>query len=186
MPLNIIVFLILGIVVVGTALAMVLSRNAVYSALFLVLNFSTIAIFYLLLGSPFISLVQITVYAGSIMVMFLFVIMLLGAEKINAQENIKGQRLVGIILGLVLFFEAGLYIFWKIKVNQDVYKDMINFVTPYDIGNMLFAKYAFPFLITSLILVAATVGAVIFTRSGNNHSSTPEIITTSQKMEKSK
>ncbi|HNT54992.1 MAG TPA: NADH-quinone oxidoreductase subunit J, partial [Anaerolineaceae bacterium] len=78
---QIVIFIILGVVAVGTAVGMLLSRNAVYAALFLVLNFATIAILYLILGAPFIALAQITVYAGAIMVLFLFVIMLLGVEK---------------------------------------------------------------------------------------------------------
>ena len=66
---------------------MLLSRNAVYAALFLVLNFATVAVFYLILGAPFIALAQMTVYAGAIMVLFLFVIMLLGAEKLQRGQS---------------------------------------------------------------------------------------------------
>ena len=164
MPVNLIVFIILSLVVVVSALAMVISKNAVYSALFLVMNLATIAVFYLIMGSPFISLVQITVYAGSIMVMFLFVIMLLGAERINAKENIKGQRVLGILLGLVLFTEAALYVFWKLRVVGTSLSTKVNVVSPYDIGMTLFNDYPLPFLITSIILVVATVGAILFTR----------------------
>jgi len=164
MPVNLIIFLVLGLVVVVTALAMVTSKNAVYAALFLVMNFATIAVFYLILGSPFISLVQITVYAGSIMVMFLFVIMLLGAETINAKENIRGQRTIGILLGVIMFAEAGLYIFWKLKVTETFMGKPVNVVGPSEIGMTLFTEYPLPFLITSIILVAATVGAILFTR----------------------
>ena len=169
MPLNIIIFFILGFIVVMTALAMVTSRNAVYAALFLVMNFATIAVFYLILGSPFISLVQITVYAGSIMVMFLFVIMLLGAERINAKENIRGQRIAGIILGVIMFAEVGLYIFWKLKIRDTITSKTVTFVDPAQIGVVLFNQYPLPFLITSIILVVATVGAILFTRSDNDN-----------------
>ncbi|MDP1547877.1 MAG: NADH-quinone oxidoreductase subunit J, partial [Anaerolineales bacterium] len=79
---DLIVFLVLSLVAISAALGMLISRNAVYSALFLVLNFVTVAVFYLLLGAPFIAMAQITVYAGAIMVLFLFVIMLLGAESL--------------------------------------------------------------------------------------------------------
>lgn len=164
MPVNFIIFIILGLVVVATALAMVASRNAVYAALFLVMNFATIAVFYLILGSPFISLVQITVYAGSIMVMFLFVIMLLGAERINARENIHGQRTLGIILGIIMFAEVGLYIFWKLNLADSAIGETVNLVSPSEIGYVLFNQYPLPFLITSIILVVATVGAILFTR----------------------
>ena len=72
-----IVFYLLGIVAVGAALGMLLSRNAVHSALFLVLTMGVISVFFLILAAPFVAMVQITVYAGAIMVLFLFVIMLL-------------------------------------------------------------------------------------------------------------
>jgi NADH-quinone oxidoreductase subunit J len=71
-------FLVLALVAVSAAIGMLVSQNAVYAALFLVINFATVAVFYLLLGAPFIAMAQITVYAGAIMVLFLFVIMLLG------------------------------------------------------------------------------------------------------------
>src|SRR6187399_1375216 len=83
MTLELISFLILALVAIATALGMLLSRNAIYSALFLVLNFITVAVFYVLLGAPFIAMAQVTVYAGAIMVLFLFVIMLLGAEVLR-------------------------------------------------------------------------------------------------------
>ena len=70
---ELIVFLVLSLVAISSALGMAFSRNAIYSALFLVLNFVTVAVFYLLLGAPFIAMSQITVYAGAIMVLFLFV-----------------------------------------------------------------------------------------------------------------
>ncbi|HEY3475650.1 MAG TPA: NADH-quinone oxidoreductase subunit J, partial [Anaerolineales bacterium] len=82
MTLDLIFFLILALIAITTAMGMLLSRNAVYSALFLVLNLMTVAVFYLLLGAPFIAMAQITIYAGAIMVLFLFVIMLLGAESL--------------------------------------------------------------------------------------------------------
>ena len=78
-----ILFFILALTAIATGLGMLLSRHAVYAALYLVMNFGTIAIFYLVLGSPFIALSQVTVYGGAIMVLFLFVIMLLGAEMLR-------------------------------------------------------------------------------------------------------
>ena len=91
MNLDLILFLILALVAIGTALGMLISRNTVYSALFLVLNFVTVAVFYLLLGAPFIAMSQITVYAGAIMVLFLFVIMLLGAESLPNARCCPGR-----------------------------------------------------------------------------------------------
>src|SRR5512138_2741865 len=102
MPGTPVVFFIMAAVAVGTALGTSFSRNAVYSALFLVLNFATIAVMYLILGAPFIALSQITVYAGSIMVLFFFVILLLGAESLTPSENLRWQSYAAVPLGLLI------------------------------------------------------------------------------------
>jgi len=169
MILSFIVFGLLALVTIFSALAVITSRNAVYSALFLVLNLATVAIFYLILGAPFISLVQVTVYAGSIMVLFLFVIMLLGAERFFANEPIKKQRFIGILLAVVLMAEVGLFIFWRLNVKGLTDTGTATLVSPSQIGMALFTDYSLPFLITSIILVVAVIGAIIFTRSGGQN-----------------
>ena len=85
-------FILLAVVAVAAALGMLLSRNAIHSALYLVLNFMTVAVFYLVLNAPFIAMVQITVYAGAIVVLFLFVIMLLGAERLRGSMPRSSSR----------------------------------------------------------------------------------------------
>ncbi len=162
---EIILIAFMGVVTVGTALGMLFSRNSVYSVLFLVLNFAAVAIIYLMLGAPFIALVQITVYAGSIMVLFLFVIMLLGAEKLSLKENLKGHRVVAILLGLVLLLETAAIIVWKVGLTPSVVTPTLDFASPELIGNELFNAYALPVLVTSVILLAATVGAILLTRA---------------------
>src|SRR5687767_2376637 len=106
MSLDLIFFLLLSLISISTALGMLLSRNAVYSALFLVLNFITVAVFYLLLGAPFIAMAQVTVYAGAIMVLFLFVIMLLGAESLPQAQVLPWQKLLAGVLAVTLAVEA--------------------------------------------------------------------------------
>src|SRR5215203_5285137 len=108
MTLDLIFFLILSLIAVATALGMLLGRNAVYSALFLVLNFITVAVFYLLLGAPFIAMAQVTVYAGAIMVLFLFVIMLLGVENLPMTEVLPWQKPLAGVLAVALALEATL------------------------------------------------------------------------------
>ena len=114
---TLIFFLILALASVLSALGLLVSRSAVYAALFLVLNFACVAIFYLLLGAPFIALTQITVYAGAIMVLFLFVIMLLGAEKLPRAKAIPWQRPLAIGLAAVLLFEAGFMLIQRVKLT---------------------------------------------------------------------
>src|ERR687898_2170352 len=106
MTLDLIFFLILSLIAISTALGMLLSRNAIYSALFLVLNFITVAVFYLLLGAPFIAMAQVTVYAGAIMVLFLFVIMLLGADELPEAQVLPWQKPLAIALAVILAAEA--------------------------------------------------------------------------------
>src|SRR5689334_7419292 len=100
---DLIFFFILAFIAVASAAGMLLSRNAVHSALFLVLNFAVVSLFFLVLGAPFIAMVQITVYAGAIMVLFLFVIMLLGAEVLRQGGSpLRGQTAMA--LGLAVLF----------------------------------------------------------------------------------
>src|SRR5574342_1257489 len=106
MTVDLILFLVLALVAVAAAIGMLVSQNAVYSALFLVINFATVAVFYLLLGAPFIAMAQITVYAGASLVLFLFVIMLLGAEALPKTEVLPWQRPLAILLGILLMGEA--------------------------------------------------------------------------------
>src|SRR5438477_2533662 len=92
---------------VASAVAMLFQRNAVHAALFLIVNFFTIAVFFLVLGSPFLFVVQIIVYAGAIMVLFLFVIMLLGVgSNVPLTERIRGQRWLALLLGAGLAAEV--------------------------------------------------------------------------------
>src|SRR5512138_1063953 len=106
MTVNLILFLILAVVCIITALGMLVSRSAVYSALWLVLNFATVAVFYILLNAPFISMAQITVYGGAIMVLFLFVIMLLGTELLPPSKELPWQRPLAFVLALALVAET--------------------------------------------------------------------------------
>ena len=167
MNLDLILFLVLALVAVGTAMGMLLSRNAVYSALFLVLNFVTVAVFYLLLGAPFIAMSQITVYAGAIMVLFLFVIMLLGAESLPEAHVLPWQRPLAIGLAVLLVLEAAYLLITRATVGTDVplpgaaANTMENLR---ELGMTLFNQYLLPFEVTSVLLLVAMVGAIVLIR----------------------
>lgn len=160
-------FIVLAIVAVASALSMLLSRNAIYSALFLVINFATIAVFFLLLGSPFLAMAQVTVYAGAIMVLFIFVIMLLGAEELNPGESLPWQRPVAIILGALLLVETG-FIIYSIGFQRGLLPNFASiaadYASPADIGALLFSEYLLPFEITSVLLLVAMIGAIVLTK----------------------
>jgi NADH-quinone oxidoreductase subunit J len=165
MPGQPIVFFILAAVAIGTAVGMLASRNAIYSALFLVLNFATVAIIYLALSAPFIALSQITVYAGSIMVLFLFVIMLLGAERLPVGRSLRWQMLIIIPLAVILAGEIIYQFYLSTSQVAAVANLPANFGDPKAMGEMLFTQYVLPFEITGVILLAATVGAIILAKS---------------------
>jgi NADH-quinone oxidoreductase subunit J len=168
MTADLLLFLILAVVAIASAAAMLISRNAIYSALFLILNFSTIAVFYLLLGAPFLAMVQVTVYAGAIMVLFLFVIMLLGAEQFRATQTISWQQPLALLLGAVLLAET-VYLFLtagegsaRLPPLADLSSD---FGSPTAIGELLFNQYLLPFEVTSVLLLVAMIGAIVLTKS---------------------
>jgi NADH-quinone oxidoreductase subunit J len=168
MTVDVILFFILALISVISAVGMLLSRNAVYSALFLIINFGTIASFYLMLGAPFLAMAQVTVYAGAIMVLFLFVIMLLGADQLRHSQSIGWQQPLAIILGAVLLVEAGVILFSV----RDTSGMLPSFSTlnseaagPAAIGIALFNEYLLPFEITSVLLLVAMIGAIVLTKA---------------------
>ena len=159
-----ILFILLAAVAVAAALGMLLSRNAVHSALYLVLNFITIAVFYLLLNAPFIAMVQVTVYAGAIVVLFLFVIMLLGADRLRgAADEVRGperfHRYAALFLGLVLL---GVFGYVLVQGGDTVAAGATIDASPQALGMALFESYVFPFQVTGVLLLAAIAGVVIF------------------------
>ncbi|MFN4293275.1 MAG: NADH-quinone oxidoreductase subunit J [Thermoflexales bacterium] len=159
------ILIVLGAVSVASALGLLLSRNAIYAALFLVLNFGVGAVIYLVLNAPFIAVVQISVYAGAIMVLFLFVIMLLGAERLSPGENPPGmsfQRPLAIALGGVLL---GLALYVLFVRQPPTTATALADSSPMAVGLSLFGPYLFPFEVVSILLLVAMVGAVVLTRN---------------------
>jgi NADH-quinone oxidoreductase subunit J len=163
MTIDQVLFFGLAAVAVWTAACMLLSRNAVYSALFLVLNFMTVAVFFLLLHAAFIALMQVTVYAGAIMVLFLFVIMLLGAERIETQPSLPWQAPVAVALTVLLLGLIGLAL---LQAPEAASLPVLGaaFGSPTAVGDLLFSDYILPFEVTSLLLLVAMVGAIVLTR----------------------
>lgn len=158
-------FILLAAVAIAAAMGMLLSRNAVHSALYLVLNFMTVAVFYLVLNAPFIAMVQITVYAGAIVVLFLFVIMLLGADKLRgAADDVRGgeryHRYLAVFLAVVLIGVFS-YLLLQNNVGDTALSPMVD-ASPQALGMTLFQSYIFPFEVTGVLLLAAIAGVVIF------------------------
>lgn len=167
MTLDLALFLLLALAAIASALGMLLSRNAVYSALYLVVNFITVALFYLLLGAPFIAMAQVTVYAGAIMVLFLFVIMLLGAEALPKSTVLPWQRPLAIGLSVLLGLEAAYLLLTKARPVGDVLPPDAAANTSdnlQQLGLALFNQHLLPFEVVSILLLVAMVGAIILTK----------------------
>ena len=162
-----ILFVGLALVAVASALGLLLSKSAIYAALNLIINFVTVAIFYLTLGGPFIALTQVTVYAGAIMVLFLFVIMLLGAEQLGVASRLPWQRPLAFVLGGILLFEAAYAILTRVTGPAVPNQIPATYGSPADIGELLFSVYLLPFEVISILLLAAMVGAIVLTRRGS-------------------
>ena len=160
---NPIVFSILAIIALVSALGMLLSRNAVHSALFLVLNFTTIAVFFLILNAPFLFVTQIAIYAGAIMVLFLFVVMLLGAEQLRTSSTSavgRWQLPLSIIMGVALL-GTFVYILITGTAALPATVDELIAAGPVEIGARLYEAYVFPFEVASVLLLVAMVGVVV-------------------------
>jgi NADH-quinone oxidoreductase subunit J len=161
-----IVFWVFAPISIGSAIAMLFQRNAVHAALFLIVNFFTLAVFFLVLGAPFLFAVQIIVYAGAIMVLFLFVIMLLGVDRDESlAERLKGQRPLAILLGvgllaeLVFAIRAGVGFAAKGPVDFDAAVNRGG--NAQALARVLFRDYFLPFEVTSVLLIVAAIAAMV-------------------------
>jgi NADH-quinone oxidoreductase subunit J len=160
------------VVALGSSIAMLFARNAVHAALFLVASQVALAVAFLLQGAFFVAAVQIILYAGAIMVLFLFVIMLLGVDRREALvEPLPGQRTLAIGLGALLAAEI-LYIAARgvelafapdggAQAITDLNRDPGNVKA---VARVLFGDYLLPFEATSILLVVAIVGVMVLAR----------------------
>jgi NADH-quinone oxidoreductase subunit J len=169
--LDIVVFGAMFAMTLGAAFAMLFARNAVHVALFLVISQVGLAVAFLLQGAFFVAAVQVIIYAGAIMVLFLFVIMLLGVDRREAlDEPRRGQRPLALSLGALLTAQV-LYVAWQgvdlafadggETAIQEVNSEPGNVL---GLARVLFGRYVLPFEITSVLLIVAVVGVMVLAR----------------------
>jgi NADH-quinone oxidoreductase subunit J len=164
-----VLFWIFAPISVGSAVAMLFQKHAVHSALLLIVNFFTLAVFFLILGSPFLFVVQIIVYAGAIMVLFLFVIMLLGVDREDSLvERIRGQRPLALLLGAGLVTEIVLAVRLGVGISTRAAPNFDEVVNKggnvHALAKVLFNGFFFPFEVTSVLLIVAAIAAMVLTR----------------------
>jgi NADH-quinone oxidoreductase subunit J len=167
MSLEIILFILFASVAAASAVLMITRANPVIGALFLILNFASLAGLYLLLNAQFIAVTQVIVYAGAIMVLFLFVIMLLKPENERNFMSFKpAMKIFGFIISAIVFIQFAYMIFFSSPgLNDD--KDVMASVqagTVEQIGLELYTNYILPFEAAGFLLLAATIGALVLAK----------------------
>jgi NADH-quinone oxidoreductase subunit J len=159
-----IAFWILGPVSLAGGIGMVLFRNAIHSALSLVATMMSLGAFYVIQQGPFLGLVQIIVYTGAIMILFLFVLMLVGRDSSDSLvETLRGQRWAAALFGVGFALLVALSVGRAFKGRKPVNLDAPNAggSNVHTIANLLFTKYLFAFELTSALLIVAAVGAMV-------------------------
>jgi NADH-quinone oxidoreductase subunit J len=156
-------FWILAPIAVIGAIGTVWARNAVHSALFLVITMLCLGVFYVLQAGPFIGMVQIIVYTGAIMMLFLFVLMLVGRDSSDSLiETLRGQRMAATLLGIGLALLLGVGLYRALgDINPKGLTDANAAGNVVGLSRLLFTKYVFVFEVTSALLITAAVGAMI-------------------------
>lgn len=152
-------FFIFGAIAVAGAINLLVQRTPIYSALSLVAVMGALAVLYLLLGAEFIAFIQILVYAGAIMVLFVFVIMLLNAQQPPDTRRSRVARLVGVPVVILLFLEiAG--VFAATYVHSPIGSGTY-WISVEQVGAALFHQYLLPFEVTSVLFLIGVIGAVL-------------------------
>jgi NADH-quinone oxidoreductase subunit J len=166
-------FFVLAVAATASSIGVIAFKNPVHSALSLILTLLFLAMFYLQLGAMFIAVVQILIYAGAIMVLFLFVVtMLIPGDSQEVKDRIAWQRILGIILGVVLVGALSFLLFSGNTQSIGVHAQGGSLAAAVGnndknveaFGNALFHGFLFPFEVTSLLIVIAILGALVFGR----------------------
>jgi NADH-quinone oxidoreductase subunit J len=159
-----VLFWILGPIALAGAFGMVLARNAIHSALFLVATMACLGAFYFIQEAPFLGAVQIIVYTGAIMILFLFVLMLVGRDSSDSLvETLQGQRVAAAVFGIGFagLAAGGLYRALNGTPAEGLASQNANGGNVTGVAELIFTKYLFAFELTSALLITAAVGAMV-------------------------
>jgi len=161
---GLILFILFGSIAIIFSLGLIFFKNQIYNALCLIVTLSALGGIFALLNAPFIAVVQIIIYAGAIMVLFVFVIMTINLKKGLPPERKKWPARLAIIIGIILFLELLLAI---LRVGRLFPPSASPAGTPANLGELLFSTFIYPFEITSVLIVAALVGAIVLGKKRN-------------------
>lgn len=164
MNLPLIVFFFFALLAVAGAVMLILAREPIHSALSLILVMTALATLYLLLGAEFIAAVQIIVYAGAVMVLFVFVIMLLNMG-LEERTNFSKFAYLGVVAGFVLLLEIGHWLFHSAAGAAIANgPEPVKGFSTVELSRLLFRSYLFPFEATSILILIAILGALVLAR----------------------
>jgi NADH-quinone oxidoreductase subunit J len=163
MTASILFFIVIGAVCLASALGVISSRLPIHSALYLLVNFISLAVLYITLDSLFLDAAQVIIYAGGIVILILFVIFLIGSEKIETRAPHRSWTpYAGILLGVTLI-SSMIYSFVETP-DASTATAIINGGAPETVGLELFTKYILPFEMTAVLLLVALLGALLLAR----------------------
>ncbi|MGH2975701.1 MAG: NADH-quinone oxidoreductase subunit J family protein [Solirubrobacterales bacterium] len=147
----------------GGALGVVAMRNPFYGVLALIIHLFSLAVLFLLLSSAFVAAAQVVVYAGAVMVLYVFVVAYVGGDAESAWEPIPGQRFLAPLLGAALFIELSIAVLASSLMALGTHGPDVKagFGDPAGIGKLLLERFLLPFEASSILLLLAAVGAVI-------------------------
>src|ERR1700723_847559 len=161
-----VLFYVFATILIAAALAVIISKNPVHAALFLVLSFVTSAVLWLLIEAEFLAIVLVLVYVGAVMVLFLFVIMMLDINLEELRSGCVRYAWFGWIMAAVVVVEvAGVVLTRKlgIDVTRGAAPLPANYSNTQELGALLYSKYAYPFEIAAMVLLVALVAAIALT-----------------------
>lgn len=159
-------FFLLAIIAIGAILGMIFSKNQAHNALFIILAFLCLGGLFALLDAPFIAVIQIIIYAGAVMVLFIFVIMMINLKEGLPPERKRWTMGLSFIIGIVLVIELILAVTGALSPAQA--PGAAELSNPANLGKLLFTEYLYPFEITSLLIIAVLVGAIVLVKKKDN------------------
>ena len=157
-----ILFFFFAALAVGAAINVLAQKHVLYSALSLIVMLTAVSVLFILMRADFLAVIQVIVYAGAIMVLFVFVIMLLNLpEDEDGADRLRWLKFIGIPLGL-FFLVLVVTTLWNLEASPGTQPQLVG--SPAAIGQSLFTDFVLPFEVTSLLILIALMGAVVFAK----------------------
>ena len=160
-------FYFFSIIAVFSAVMVVVSKNAVHSVFFLILDFISVSCLFIMIGAEFLGMIMLIVYVGAVAVLFLFVVMMLNVSFTKVQEGFSTHLPIGLLVSLIVFLEILVVLGgWKYKDDVVTTSSIVlkqNITNTEALGNLLYTDYIYLFQIAGMILLVAMIGAIVLT-----------------------